>query len=255
VLIVLPPSETKASPPPGESLDLESLAFPTLTPQRKRVLTALVRLCRADEATAMTALGLGVRQAGEVAVNARLRTAPAAPAIEVYSGVLYEALDAGSLTATQRRRLDSMVAICSALFGLLRPQDRIPAYRLNPDAALPGLASLAQAWRPSVSLALEQASGLVWDLRSAAYVALGPPPNRTSTVTSRILLQRGGKRTVVSHHNKATKGRILRDLAATGGRPRTPTELADTLSRLGYRCELTTDTTGPCRLDVVVDAV
>jgi len=219
------------------------------------VLSALVRLCRGEEESAMSALGLGPRQADQVRVNAGLRKAPAAPAIEVYSGVLFAALAAGTLTSAQRRRLNAMVAISSALFGLVRPDDPIPAYRLSADAALPGIGSLAQAWRPAVSGALAASTGLVWDLRSGAYAALGPAPDQARTVTSRILLERGSKRTVVSHHNKATKGRIVRALAQGTGKPRTAEELAEELDRLGYRCELHRPASGAWRLDVIVNQI
>ena len=263
MLIVLPPSQSKASPPPGLNLDLEALAFPGLNPVRKRILTALVRLCRADKEAAMSALGLGARQVGEVEANARVRTAPSAPAIEIYTGVLYEALDVGTLTAPQRRRLDAMVAISSALFGLVRPLDRIPAYRLSAELQIPGVPSLAQAWRPVISPLLEEGSGLVWDLRSAAYAGLGPAPASSRTVTTRILLERGGKRSVVSHHNKATKGRLVRGLACATGKARTPDDLADSLTALGYRCELHAPGhrtgkgpgNGPTKLDVIVTEV
>lgn len=203
----------------------------------------------------MSVLGLGPRQADQVRVNAGLRKAPAAPAIEVYSGVLFAALAAGTLTSSQRRRLNAMVAVSSALFGLVRPDDPIPAYRLSADAALPGIGSLAQAWRSAVSGALAASTGLVWDLRSGAYAALGPAPDQARTVTSRILLERGSKRTVVSHHNKATKGHIVRALAQGTGKPRTAEDLADALDRLGYRCELHRPASGPWRLDVIVNQV
>ncbi|MFP5407571.1 MAG: peroxide stress protein YaaA, partial [Gammaproteobacteria bacterium] len=54
-----------------------------------------------------------------------------ARADRVYSGVLYEALDLTSLDAAARRRATSWLAVTSGLFGLLRPADRIPAYRLS----------------------------------------------------------------------------------------------------------------------------
>lgn len=260
MLIVLPPSEGKAAPPQGPPLDLDALSFPSLSPQRRRVLTALVRLCRADEQAAMSALGLGIRQAAEVGLNAGLRKAPTQPAIGVYSGVLYEALDAGSLDAASRRRLNRMVAISSALFGLLRPMDAIPAYRLSADARLPGLPSLALTWGTAVSAALDDTGGLVWDLRSAAYASLGPLPvtsksTSTRVVISRVLLQRGGKRTVVSHHNKATKGRMVRAIVESGCKARTAEDLAGDLAGLGFGCELQVPTTGPARLDVIVTEV
>ena len=46
---------------------------------------------------AATVLGLGPTQAGEVALNAAIRTAPTRPASALYTGVIYEALDIETL--------------------------------------------------------------------------------------------------------------------------------------------------------------
>ena len=133
-----------------------------------------------------------------------------------------------------------MVSIASALFGLLRPDDQIPAYRLSADTSLPGLGPLARVWREPVSSALESVPGVIVDLRSAAYSSLGPLPAAASgrAVTGRVLLEREGKRSIVSHHNKATKGRIVRRLAEYGSRAKDVDALANDLQSLGYPCEL-----------------
>lgn len=255
MLILLPPSEGKASPPRGARLDLDGLSFPGLNPTRRRILSALVRLCRDDQGEAMSILGLGPRQSGEVSANAGLRTAPAGPAIEVYSGVLYEALDVATLDAAARRRLNRMVAISSALFGLLRPCDRIPAYRLSAEVDLPRLGTLPSIWRPAISNELAARSDLIWDLRSAAYASLGPAPKAPSTVTSRVLLERAGRRSVVSHHNKATKGRLVRALVEHGSKATTVSQLAGDLMDLGFSCESRIDPGKPAMLDVIVKEV
>ncbi|MBU6244025.1 MAG: peroxide stress protein YaaA [Actinomycetales bacterium] len=254
--IVLPPSEGKTAPGQGEPLDLAALSFPGLGRARARALSGLIRLCRTGEQQAAQALGLGPRQLGEIAVNARLRTAPCGPAIEVYTGVLFDALDVGSLSPRARRRLGSMVVISSALFGLLRPDDRIPAYRMSADAQVPTLGPLASLWRQPVSTVIAEQSGLILDLRSTAYASLGPIPGAASgrCVTIRVLLERAGKRSVVSHHNKATKGRIVRALAEHGTRAANPAALATDLQELGFRCEMRQpgSAAGPAALDVIV---
>ena len=60
------------------------------------------------------------------------------------------------------------------------------------------------------------------------------------------------KRSVVSHFNKATKGRLVRALLEDGTDPRTPAELADTLTRLGWKVECGEPTARGTALDVVV---
>ena len=54
----------------------------------------------------------------------------------------------------------------------------------------------------------------------------------------RVLHEVGGRRTVVSHFNKATKGRLVRGLLEDGGAARTPGELADLLGALGWDVEV-----------------
>ena len=147
MLILLPPSEGKTPPRRGKPLDLGSLAFPGLTPHRAEVLAALTSLCTSEPAeVAAKVLGLGSTQVADVARDARLAEAPTARADTVYSGVLYEALALPTLDAAARRRATSWLAVASGLFGLLRPSDRVPAYRLSGDVSLPGLGTVSTYW-------------------------------------------------------------------------------------------------------------
>lgn len=256
MLILLPPSEGKSAPEAGPKLKLSTLSFPQLNATRTIVLDALVDLCRGDLDEASTALGLGVTQRGEVGANAALKGEPCAPAIDVYTGVLYEHLDAETLTPRARQRLSEHVAIASALWGLVRPEDLIPAYRLSGGTTLPGLGTLASAWRPAMETLLADVSGLVIDMRSGAYVGLGPVPTERDgdSVTVRVLNERNGKRTVVSHNNKATKGEVVRALLLSRRTPSTVPALADTLEKVGYRVEVTPPSpkTGLASLDVIL---
>lgn len=258
MLILLPPSEGKTAPAKGKRLALPSLSFAELTDTRREVLDALVTLSSGPAAKARTTLGISARQDDELERNRALFTAPSAPAGQVYTGVLYDALDLTSLDARRRKRAASDIAIASALFGLLRVTDHIPAYRLSGDTTLPGVGRLAGAWRDPVTDAIRTAAGrgIVLDLRSSAYVSLGPvPPDLAErTVIARVLQDKGGKRSIVSHHNKATKGRIVRSLLAET-KPRSVPDLAGALGEAGYRVELEPPARDdkPWTVDVVVD--
>ena len=84
-------------------VELGSLALPELAPTRAKLLKALVRLARGRRATALDALGLSESQAGELAHNRELLIGPRRlPAAEVYTGVLYDALDLPALHAPGR---------------------------------------------------------------------------------------------------------------------------------------------------------
>jgi uncharacterized protein len=259
VLILLPPSEGKTAPRRGKSLDLASLSSPVLTSTRTTVLEALTTLCRDDPEKAATVLGLGPAQRDLVPRNASLETAPTARADAIYTGVLYDALGFATLSPAARRRATSRLAVTSSLFGIVRPGDRIPAYRLSGDAVLPGVGSVAGAWREVLGDAVTDGmgKGLLVDLRSSTYAAFWRPTPEVSrrVATVRVLHESGGRRTVVSHFNKATKGRIVRALLEDGADPRTPKALAEALVRLGWTVEVGEPTPKGTQLDVVVTEV
>ena len=256
MLILLPPSEGKAAPTRGKPLDLDSLSSPSLAPARARVLDALVELCSGDPATAAATLGVGSTQLDLVDLNATLRTAPTARADAIYTGVLYDALGLATLSAAAKRRATARVGVTSSLFGLVRPADRIPSYRLSGDTTLPGLGPVAGVWREHLGPALTDAigAGLLVDLRSTSYAAFWRPPADLAprVATVRVLHEVGGVRKVVSHFNKATKGRIVRALLEDGAAPRTPAALAEALRDLGWSVELGTPGAKGTQLDVVV---
>jgi cytoplasmic iron level regulating protein YaaA (DUF328/UPF0246 family) len=255
VLILLPPSEGKTAPRRGAALDLPGLSLPVLNPAREAVIEALVALSSADQATAMEVLGVPKTQPELVSLNASLRSAPTARADAIYTGVLYDALDAASLPTAAKRRAAARVMVTSSVFGLVGMGDRIPAYRLSGDTTLPGLGGVQAHWRRHLGPGVLEAlgSGLLVDLRSGTYAAFWRPDDvadRTATV--RVLHEVGGVRKVVSHFNKATKGRIVRALLESGATPKTPAALAETLRDLGWAVELGSPTKKGTQLDVVV---
>ncbi|MEV4843744.1 peroxide stress protein YaaA [Micromonospora matsumotoense] len=265
MLILLPPSEGKADAGTGRRLDLSRLSLPELTPAREEVLTALMALSAAGRSdgpgaadAALAVLGLTAGQRGELARNARLDRAATAPAGQVYTGVLYEALGLATLPPGALRAARRAVLVSSGLWGAVRLTDRIPPYRCPIGARLPGVGALSAYWRRVLSPVLTAAagSGPVLDLRSAAYAATWLPPTELAgrTVTVRVLHERRpGERTVVSHFNKATKGRLVRDLLVAGARPRTATALIGALRDLKYPIEEQPVTAGrPRQVDVVV---
>ena len=259
MLVLLPPSEGKASSGRGAPLKLESLSLPGLNESREAVLDALVELCAADEEKAREVLGLSEGLRGEVAKNVELRTAGARPAGEIYTGVLYDALDLASLDAAAKRRAGRSLLVFSGLWGAVRVTDRIPSYRCSMGVKLPGLGALGAHWRTPMAGVLAEAAGngLVLDLRSSAYAAAWKPKGEVAgrTATVRVLHAPTGK--VVSHFNKATKGRMVRSLLSAGMSPKGPAELVEALRELGYVVEAQ----APARagqawaLDVLVDEI
>jgi uncharacterized protein len=220
--ILLPPSEGKAEPVGGEPVDLDSLVFAAeLRRQRQKLLRA---------------------------VGSKLRKAPAAPAAEIYTGVLYQRLDLGELSAAARRRAAKRVLIASALWGFVRPTDRIPHYRLPPSTKLDGIGPLSAWWRPALAAAMPEETGeTIVDMRSGAYTSAWKP-KRATLLSVRVFRQEGGKRKPVSHMAKAVRGDVARALLLARREPKTPHEVAAIAAEADFEVELT-----PASLDVIVD--
>ena len=205
MLIVLPPSETKA---PGGEMDGIDVSFPSLDPIRNEIMDDLAAL-EVDEM--MSALKLPPTKREEAEENLELRSAPVMPAIYRYTGVLYDALSADTLPDPALARL----AIGSALFGVVRAGDMIPRYRLSGGSKLPArdgtVPTMKARWGSAITDALAEVNGLIVDMRSGAYQQLGPVPG---AITVRVeSVQEDGSRKVVSHFNKHYKGELARVLA------------------------------------------
>ncbi|MFF7384021.1 peroxide stress protein YaaA [Streptomyces griseoluteus] len=259
MLVLLPPSEGKASSGRGAPLKPESLSLPGLAAARQAVLAELVELCAGNEEKAREVLGLSEGLRGEVAKNAGLLTAGARPAGEIYTGVLYDALGLATLDAAAKRRAARSLLVFSGLWGAIGVTDRIPSYRCSMGVKLPGLGALAGHWRAPMAEVLPEAAGdgLVLDLRSAAYAAAWKPRGEVAGRTATVRVLHAPTRKVVSHFNKATKGRIVRSLLTGGAAPKDPAELVVALRDLGYEVEASAPEKAgkPWALDVLVDDV
>lgn len=204
MLIVLPPSETKAPGGTHGPLDLSELSFPSLNPIRQEILSDLMQLS-VDES--LEVLGISEKLRAEAEANQVLDTAPTMPAIHRYTGVLFDALNATSLPASSLSRL----AVGSALFGVVGAQDFIPHYRLSGGTKLPAsdgsVPTMRKRWGKAITEALSEID-FVLDLRSGTYQNLGKVPGAE---TVRVETQDGK---VVSHFNKKYKGQLARILSA-----------------------------------------
>ena len=214
MLVLLPPSETKRPGGNGAPLDVDALALPSLGEPRRRVVEALVALSADAEASARV-LKLSARRLHEVADNAAVLSAPTLPAVERYTGVLFDALDATTLDGPARTWLGRHALIHSAPFGPVGALDGIPAYRLSASTSLPGLPSLRKIWADAVTEAIaERQPDFVLDLRSEAYVALGPVPHGVDGVYVRVVSEGAdGAVRALNHFNKKAKGEVSRALA------------------------------------------
>jgi cytoplasmic iron level regulating protein YaaA (DUF328/UPF0246 family) len=215
VLVLLPPSETKRDGGDFAPVDLTTLSFPSQLRARREVTKALAALGRKRDECARI-LKLSAKQLDEVDRNRSVLKSPTMPAIDRYTGVLFDALDALSLPKSARNFLRDRVVIGSAAFGLVRAMDSIPAYRLSFDSRLPGLkaGSLKHTWATTGSAVLAAESDFILDARSEGYAALAPlPAGSISTYLRVVTRDVGGEVRALNHFNKKGKGEFLRALA------------------------------------------
>jgi cytoplasmic iron level regulating protein YaaA (DUF328/UPF0246 family) len=224
MLILLPPSEGKAEPSRARPVDLGALCHAdVLGPLRERLIAA---------------------------VDPRLLAAPAARAAQVYTGVLYGQLDLASLPDPARRRANRQVLIASGLWGLLRPTDRIPGYKLPIGEPVPGIGRLAAAWRPLVAEALASADSarqLVVDCRSGAYSTVWRPARATHVEVNAFRLAADGTRQPISHMAKAARGQVARAALLAPTTPRSPEALLAAATTAGLDAELEPPTRAAAR--------
>ncbi|WP_271394295.1 YaaA family protein [Neomicrococcus lactis] len=225
MLILLPPSETKKVATTGHAFEMNELSFPELSAARHRVLEELQEISRHPEALKL--LGVGASLEEEVRRNLELHEASAAPAYEIYNGVLYDALSMSSLGPKAKQRVVSSVVVVSALWGAVGFGDRIPAYRLSMGTKLGRIGNLSSYWRSEMKESMDRrAEGqLIIDCRSSSYAAAWKAPLE-QTVSIGVKQWHDGKLKVITHAAKLTRGELVRELATSRRKePTTPKEL------------------------------
>lgn len=233
--LILPPSETKRAGGAGPSLD--DPAHPGLSyaaaldATRSRVRAALEALGSDPEAAA-AALKLGAKSRGDLTHNAVLGSSGTLPAVERYTGVLYDALEVTSLDDQARTWLGAHIEIQSALFGRIAASDLIPSYRLSASSRVQvGDVSLKRVWQEAHQ-AIGTSQTLVVDARSKEYAALAPI---NGAYTLEIVTEGAdGVRRALGHFNKAAKGRFARALASTTPELTDAGELVDWAAAHGF---------------------
>ncbi|MDN5727794.1 MAG: peroxide stress protein YaaA [Propionibacteriales bacterium] len=251
MLILLPPSESKRAPRRrGKPVDLATFSFAELDAVRREVLVGLDAVSRNPDA--VDRLGLSAGLADLVGANLDVLSAAARPAIEVYDGILYEALDWNSLSPGARRRGSTSVIVQSALWGPVRPRDRITGYRLAMGTRLPSGRTVVSTWKSTLGPVMSAAAGRgsIVDCRSGTYAAAWQPAGALAdrAVAVRVFREEAGRRTVVSHLAKHTRGLVARWLLEADRAPRTVADVAAVVAE-HVHCEL-----GPGTLDVIEPA-
>jgi len=190
--------------------------FSELNPERRALIDALQTQVReGDDAALETLFGVKGDTLAEAAeVNLNVYKSPLMAAVDRYGpGVMFRAMDfAGLPTGSQRRLLENGV-IFSGLFGLLRPDDLIPNYKLKMDAKVEGVGKVAAYWREPLSAALNTLvdGHAVWNLLPASHESAWDDAETYGRMI-RVKFFRedeAGDRTAVSHGVKELRGALV----------------------------------------------
>jgi cytoplasmic iron level regulating protein YaaA (DUF328/UPF0246 family) len=227
-----------------------------LTSTRRLILEGIRRLCveRPDLATRLLQLPLAIAPAA-LAANSAVWDAPTMPALDRFTGVLFDAFAPGTLTRAARAAAEESVLIFDGAFGVLTGAEPVPDHRVPAGASLPDLGGIAALWRPVLARALPPllAGHVVVDLRSSDYAAMWRPTSE-GVLPVRILVERRDgqtrRRSVLSVPSKVGKGRLARALCSTRRKVRTADDVARVATAAGF-------TVVPARrgLDLVFDFV
>lgn len=216
-------------------MDRAAIIWAALDDTRAEVIVALEAVS-GDEAMAAKALKLGKRSAADAAKNLSLWTAPTMPALERYTGVLYDALDYEGLSSAALRRAGEKLFIQSALFGLVPAMEQIPDYRLSADSRLPGL-NLREIWEAAHLTVWPRMIGPILDARSESYAALNPVPKNRENYFLEVRDQAMGR--ALNHFNKKAKGAFVRSALEQG--LESVAQIAKVASKVGLEAKVTGD--------------
>lgn len=223
-IILLPPSEGKSIG--GRHLKRTALTLKSspLLAERHEMLTALQDTVSANNAAGGSANQklFGVKgEALERAVSATLdlESAPVLPALDRYTGVLYDALDVPSFSNQLLKYANESIFIFSGLFGVVHPDEMLPDYRLKMGATLPTIGKVSTWWRPHVTawLTSRTADKQVWNLLPQEHDAAWAPATQgyapSNEIRVKFLIEEpNGSWRVVNHWNKLLKGALVRFL-------------------------------------------
>ena len=220
-VILLPPAEGKqdgGNPFAPDMFDYRTSNtfnyFNELNPERRKLINQLQDITRGGEADLEAIFGVqGDTLEQAIAANLEIYDAPLMSALDRYSpGVMYKAMDfAGLPTGAQRRLLENGI-IFSGIFGLLRPDDLIPNYRLRMDANLPEVGRVGDYWKPHISPVLNKRleGRFVWNLLPGVHRdAWEDEHTYDQMVSVSFYDEDGSERKAVTHNVKPLRGQLV----------------------------------------------
>ena len=123
------------------------------------------------------------------------------PAINRYTGVVYQHLNWDSFNSSEQKFMDSHFYIFSGLFGLVTPLTPIPNYKLKMNVL-----SLDYHWRETITNTLNDEDVVVDMLPQVHRKAYVPGDNMLRV---EFFVIKKGKKASAGHFGKAVKGQLI----------------------------------------------
>lgn len=191
------------------SPDFESLAMEKTTIMARLSDVALMEMLKVnDKIASRTAEQYQLIRNGE---------AEQIPALAAYTGAVFKRIDPQSFDFDDWKFAQDHLRIMSSLYGLLRPLDRISAYRLEATASLNGKETVAETWRPLLTdkfiTLVNQSGGVLLDLASEEMRLFLDWPKvcaAVRTVKVDFYERRAGKLKSVTMYAKMCRGEMTR---------------------------------------------
>ncbi|NNE34696.1 MAG: YaaA family protein [Rhodothermales bacterium] len=227
--ILLAPAESKVAggnPLAPDMFDYRSSTtfnyFHELNAQRRELINSLQGALDGTKASLEKLFGVkGAALKEIIATNSEIFGSPLMSALERYSpGVMYKAMDFSSLpTGAQRRLLENGI-ILSGLFGLLRPDDLIPNYRLKMDSSIPKFGKVSAYWKkhlsPSLNRTLE--GQVVWNLLPGIHQdAWEDTRTYKELIAVKFVDEKKGKRSAITQGVKPLRGKLVNFIVSEMG--------------------------------------
>jgi len=200
--ILIPPSEGKARTK-GSKIKFSDTNF-----KFERHVNQVVRLLELiDDEDLRSVYGTSSEKAlGFHRQNQDIFNSFCAPAIERYTGVVYEHINWPTLSEKSKKYMEKHTFIFSGLFGMLTPMTLIPDYKLKMNVL-----SLQHHWNPILTEALNNEKSIIDLLPQVHRKAY--TPNKKNVIPVDFLIINKGKKTAAGHFGKAVKGEFIRHMA------------------------------------------
>lgn len=210
VVLLLPPSEGKAPGGGDPGWDPASGRFGAELERPRRAIARALSRAKGGDARLLGVKGEALERAQ--LANRRLVGGPCLPAVDRFTGVVWDHFDVGGLPPAARERAMASVLVISGLGGVVALDDPLPDHRLKLSVSLAPVGRVATFWRPSVSTVLgDHLDGaLVIDLLPGEHAAAWVPEPSLGTHLRVRLIGRNGQ--TAGHFAKAAKGRLARSL-------------------------------------------